>query len=63
MAVKFMVIILTFFTTQYNYCISSHDSYHGKMHTVHDDHVAFLGHEMAKEFEKLTPEESKRRLR
>jgi hypothetical protein len=35
----------------------------GKKHSFHDDHVAFLGDEMAKEFETLTPEEAKRRLR
>ncbi|EDO42789.1 predicted protein [Nematostella vectensis] len=33
------------------------------MHSAHDDHVAFLGEEMAKEFENLSPEEARRRLR
>ena len=41
---------------------SSHN-FHGTAHSSHDDHIAFLGKEMAKEFDKLTPQESRRRLR
>ncbi|KAK3731137.1 hypothetical protein QZH41_018339, partial [Actinostola sp. cb2023] len=44
-------------------CSSQHEFLGGKIHSARDDHVAFLGEEMAKEFEHLTPEESKRRLR
>lgn len=44
-------------------CNSQHEFLNGKMHSARDDHIAFLGEEMAKEFEHLTPEEAKRRLR
>jgi len=46
-------------------CSVSHSehSFGQQTHSNHDDHVAFLGEKLAKEFEKLSPQESRRRLR
>ena len=46
-------------------CSLSHSehSFGQQTHSNHDDHIAFLGEKLAKEFEKLSPEESRRRLR
>ena len=46
-------------------CSLSHSehSFGQQTHTNHDDHVAFLGEKLAKEFENLSPQESRRRLR
>ena len=46
-------------------CSLSHSehSFGQRTHSNHDDHVAFLGEKLAKEFEKLSPQESRRRLR
>jgi len=41
----------------------SQHNFDGRAHSSHEDHVAFLGEELAKEFEKLSPQESRRRLR
>lgn len=41
----------------------SEHSFDGRAHSNHEDHIAFLGEELAKEFEKLSPQESRRRLR
>ena len=42
--------------------LSEHDHFQGEEHNLQYDHEAFLGKEGAKEFDHLTPEESKRRL-
>ena len=41
----------------------SEHSFGGRTHSNQDDHIAFLGEKMAKEFDKLSPQESRRRLR
>lgn len=41
----------------------SEHSFGGRTHSDQDDHIAFLGEKMAKEFDKLSPQESRRRLR
>lgn len=41
----------------------SEHSFGGRSHSSHEDHVAFLGEKLAKEFDKLSPQESRRRLR
>lgn len=41
----------------------SQHSFDSRAHSSHEDHIAFLGEELAKDFEKLTPQESRRRLR
>ncbi|XP_058940838.2 calumenin-A [Pocillopora verrucosa] len=41
----------------------SEHSFGGRTHSDEDDHIAFLGEKMAKEFDKLSPQESRRRLR
>lgn len=58
-----ILLLVVCYILPYSSASSQHEFLHGKMHNAHDDHVAFLGEEMAKEFEHLTPEESKRRLR
>ena len=42
---------------------STHHSEYVEHHSLHDDQIALLGKEMAEEFDKLTPEEARRRLR
>ena len=42
--------------------LSDEHHFEGKEHNLQYDHEAFLGKEEAKEFDKLSPEESKRRL-
>lgn len=41
----------------------SEHNFDGRAHSDHEDHIAFLGEELAKEFEKLSPQEARRRLR
>ena len=41
----------------------SQHSFDDRAHSSHEDHIAFLGEELAKEFEKLSPQEARRRLR
>lgn len=42
--------------------LSDQEHYEGDGHNADYDHEAFLGKDQAKEFDNLTPEESKRRL-
>lgn len=46
-------------------CFVAHSEHNfgGHTHSNQDDHIAFLGEKLAKEFEKLSPQESRRRLR
>ena len=55
------VLCIFIFTVTTN-AHSSHN-FHGTSHSSNADHIAFLGRELAGEFDKLTPEESRRRLR
>lgn len=46
------------------FCLAhSEHNFDGRAHSNHEDHIAFLGEELAKEFEKLSPQEARRRLR
>ena len=56
-------LFVTFASLFSNSLSHSEHSFRQQTHSNHDDHVAFLGEKLAKEFEKLSPQESRRRLR
>ena len=57
-----VALVLLLLLTEFSLAHYEHQ-YDGRAHSSHEDHIAFLGEELAKEFEKLTPKESRRRLR
>ncbi|CAH3132502.1 unnamed protein product [Porites lobata] len=57
-----VALVLLLLLTEFSLAHSEHH-YDGRAHSSHEDHIAFLGEELAKEFEKLTPKESRRRLK